>query len=208
MNHIAICLVDYDVDFKVNMNCVRQHQDKIKRVPVSTFVIHTKDTIQKQTENSRKRRRRNSIPIGEIDVKYLDTLVEKLQLALAPPKPSLINERNSIGHIQNNANPKRRGKNKMVVKTAGTFSVKVPSHIHLMTTHSVNKLDELTKRDKQWGKTYIALKKDFLWYKRFSEKVVAESNQEKKEISRLKETIKMLLSEKEVSAKGMTILPK
>ena len=70
--NIAICLADYDADFKVNMNCVRQHQNVNKKSSVHTFIIHTKDTVQKQTEISRKRRRRNSIPIGEIDVKYLE----------------------------------------------------------------------------------------------------------------------------------------
>ena len=87
--NIAICLADYDVDFEVNTNRVRQCHQK-REFKLHTYIIHTKD-IQKQTGNSRKRRRRNaSIPLGKIDIQYLDSLVEKLKRALDPPSQGLI----------------------------------------------------------------------------------------------------------------------
>ena len=47
--NIAICLADYDVDFEVNVNPIRQHHNT-ERFNVKTFIIHTKD-IQKQEAN-------------------------------------------------------------------------------------------------------------------------------------------------------------
>jgi hypothetical protein len=56
--NIAIYLANYDADFEVNMNPVRQfYKEEICKV--HTFIVHTKD-IQKKTGNARKRRKRRN----------------------------------------------------------------------------------------------------------------------------------------------------
>jgi hypothetical protein len=92
--------------------------------------------LYKQTGSTRKRRRGNAqIPIGEINIQYLVTLVEKLKRTLDPPSQGLM----PSVQTQNDEIPKRRGKNKIVIKKAGSFVMKVPSNIDIKTSNFMNK---------------------------------------------------------------------
>jgi hypothetical protein len=148
--NIAICLADYDVDFQVFVNhkqikTIANHKQK-----EYIFIVHTKD-IQKQTGSTRKRRRGNAqIPTGKINIQYLDSLVEKLKRALDPPSQGLI----PSVQIQNDVIPKRRGKNKIVIKKAGSVAIRVPSNIEIKTTNFMNKQKKSIEKYWQLTKDY------------------------------------------------------
>jgi hypothetical protein len=192
--NIASYLANHDVDFEVNVNPIRQHHNT-KRFGVNTFIIHTKD-IQKETGNSRKRRRRNaSIPLGKIDIQYLDSLVEKLKRALDPPSQGLI----PSVQIQNDVIPKRRGKNKIVIKKAGSVAIRVPSNIEIKTTNFMNKQKKSIEKYWQLTKDYEELQKYAQFYEQEIERLIAQLDQREKENLDLRDKVKKLLAEKEAN---------
>ena len=192
--NIAIYLANYDADFEVNVNPVRQfYKEEICKV--HTFIVHTKD-IQKQTGSTRKRRRGNAqIPMGKINIQYLDTLVEKLKRALDPPSQGLM----PSVQIQNDEIPKRRGKNKTVVKKAGSFKIRVPSNIHIKTSTFVNKQKKSIEEYRQLTKDYEKLQKYAQFYEQEIERLIAQLDQSEQENLDLRDKVKELSAEKEAN---------